>query len=612
MKRILRHFWIGLIALSVPLQALTPPLKPWDVTNCFEEVRQVHARADKKLTPELAQRILSNYLDMLDLSRYYLLASEVEPWLHATPEKLSQLCRDYQKWQFTQFEQLDQLMARAVARRAAWKPSNQLVELKKDKETWADSEQELHRRWQEAHQRLQQMAQKLAVDGVEARMVKRRLQWEEQWTGLGAEEQERKRLVRILKASAASLDDHTTYFTPQEVKSLKIDMEQRLMGIGVQLRDDLDLGFTIIRILENGPAERSGEIKTDDRIAAINGEDVVGLEVDLVVEKIRGRRGTEVELKLLRQVDGALQTVNVTLVRDEVIFEGKQCEVSVHPFGKGVIGRIALHSFYADARERSSTHDVKEALAKLQKEHQLLGVILDMRQNGGGLLGEALQVASLFLPDGAAVVVQDPSGELDYVQSNPQEQLYKGPLLMLTSRISASGAEIVAQVLQEQGRAMVVGDDRTFGKGSYQVLSNPLIGSGKVDPKGEFKVTRGCYYTLSGRTPQLEGVLADLVVPSPVAQLDVGERFGHYPLPPEPIQLPKALVPAKPPACLTQLRNNSKLRMSSHPTYEALVKLAGEKEDRDAAEHVLNLQLEEAFSVMKDLIVLNSNTQTEK
>jgi hypothetical protein len=110
----------------------------------------------------------------------------------------------------------------------------------------------------------------------------------------------------------------------------------------------------------------------------------------------------------------------------------------------------------------------------------------------------------------------------------------------------------------------------------------------------------------------LEGVLADLVVPSPVAQLDVGERFGHYPLPPEPIQLPKALVPAKPPACLTQLRNNSKLRMSSHPTYEALVKLAGEKEDRDAAEHVLNLQLEEAFSVMKDLIVLNSNTQTEK
>jgi carboxyl-terminal processing protease len=599
------------------LGAATPPLKPWDVTTFFEGVRHAHARAEKGLTPELAQRILANYLDLIDPWRTYLLAEEANQWLKCSPEVLNQVCQCYNKWQFPHFEQIDRLMVAGIERRAAWTPSEKrLEEPPKKIETklpdWATSQDELTRRWQLAHQRMEQMATKLSSDGLEARMARRRNQWEGQWTSLDGEERERRRLVRILKASASSLDDHTVYLTPQEARSLQIDMEQRLVGIGVQLRDDLELGFTVMRLLENGPAERSGEVQVGDRIAAVNGDNVVGLEIEAVVEKIRGRSGSPVQMTLLRTVEGNLQSLDVTLVRDEVLFEGKQCELRAHPFGSGLIGHIALHSFYGDHNtDRCSTKDVEEALTSLSEKGELLGVVLDLRQNGGGLLGEALQVAALFLPQGAGVVVKDSSGELNQVHSRAQKPIYEGPLLVLTSRASASGAEIVAQALQEQGRALVVGDEQTFGKGSYQVLSTQLIGRNKIDPKGEFKVTRGCYYTLTGRTPQLEGVVADLVVPSPLAQVEVGERWSRYPLAPEPIELPADLLRAsvaQPQQWnLERLRANSRLRLEAHPSYANLVKEAASREERDRADHLLDLQLEEAFSIMKDLIVLRDD-----
>ena len=441
---------------------------------------------------------------------------------------------------------------------------------------------------------------------AEPRMLKRRAQWESQWTQMESEENLKKRLVRLMKASASSLDDHTSYFTPQEAKALQVDIEQKLVGIGIQLRDELDQGFSVMHLLENGPAEKSEQVKEGDRITAVNGKNVMGWEIDEVVEQIRGPRGTPVELTLLRKTG---ETVQVKLVRDEIAIEGRQCEVHAHPFGSGIIGHITLHSFYTDHKGRSSSQEIEDALKELSKDQELLGVILDLRQNGGGLLGEALEVSSLFMPRGATVLVQEPGGYTSSVKGSSYRSAYLGPLLVLTSRASASGAEIVAQTLQEQGRAIVVGDDHTFGKGSYQIMSTQLIGKAKIDPKGEFKVTRGFYYTASGHTPQLVGVPADLVVPSPLAQAEVGERFNRYPLDPNPAQLPTKAITRAPIEYLDQLKANSAARQKNHTTYKTLIERVAEEEDRDMAQYVLDYQLEEAFSIMKDLLVFLNDSK---
>ncbi|MCB1137058.1 MAG: S41 family peptidase, partial [Chlamydiia bacterium] len=339
-------------------------------------------------------------------------------------------------------------------------------------------------------------------------------------------------LSLVLKAIAGALDTHTAYFTPGEASQFMISVQQRLFGIGAQLRDDLN-GLTVVRIIEGGPAERSGELKLKDRIIAVDAVPVVGMDITDAVELIRGDEGKAVRLTIIRDVGGEGkhqdEKMDVTVTRGEVVLNETRLESHVEPFADGVIAYLHLFSFYQDP-ESSSALDITRALHKIQEEHKIKGVVLDLRFNSGGMLSQAVAVTGLFITRGVVVSIKDDSGRVQHLRDLDGNVIFGGPMIVVANRASASAAEIVTQTLQDYGRAIVVGDDHTFGKGTFQTFTLNSQREENVNPQGEYKVTRGTYYTVSGKSPQKKGVPSDILVPGPLAKADIGEQFSDYAL----------------------------------------------------------------------------------
>jgi carboxyl-terminal processing protease len=276
--------------------------------------------------------------------------------------------------------------------------------------------------------------------------------------------------------------------------------------------------------------------------------DVVDMKLNKVVELIRGKKNTEVRLTII-PADAADSSVRevVSIIRDEIKLEDQEAKARLIelPDGDGKtlrLGSIDLPSFYADmgpgrsARERkSTTRDVARLVGKLQ-EQNIDGLILDLRRNGGGSLEEAINLTGLFISKGPVVQVKDYDGEIDQKNDSDATVLYNGPLIVLTSRFSASASEILAGALQDYGRAVVVGDSSTHGKGTVQSLVqlSPYLrqfaGEEAVNP-GALKITISKFYRASGSSTQLKGVVPDIVLPSVNNVADVGESSLENPLP---------------------------------------------------------------------------------
>lgn len=411
-----------------------------------------------------------------------------------------------------------------------------------------------------------------------------------------------------------------------------IQVQQRLFGIGAQLRDDLD-GLSVIRIIENSPASQSNKLKINDKIIAVDFEPVIGMEITEAVELIRGEKGTPVRLTLLRESgegeNRQNEKIEIELIRNEVVLEETRLETAFEPYGDGVIAHLKLFSFYQDPKS-SSTSDIRKAIEQIKKDHLLKGVVLDLRSNAGGLLTQAVTVTGLFINKGIVVSIKDNTGKVQHLREVDGKPVWEGPLFVLVNRASASAAEIVAQTLQDYGRAFVIGDDHTFGKGSFQTFTLDPITNPKINPQGEYKVTRGRYYTVSGRSPQLIGVQSDILIPGILSQLDIGEKFAKFPLENDQIEphfeddlsdlspfhriqlgpmykynLQTQLTVYQPYGEI--LKSNSKARIDSNKNYQNFLKEI-EKKNYDSEMIELfgqtDLQLVEAFNVMKDLIFL--------
>ena len=397
---------------------------------------------------------------------------------------------------------------------------------------WLKTEEELSLRLLKLKSLQLSSIQKLE-DGLQEKALlrgaKNRLSWEEEFcTG----DREKVVLSHVLKAFAASFDSHTAYFTPAEAAQFMIQVQQRLFGIGAQLRDDLN-GFTIVKIIEGSPASRkqpNGEdgLKVKDRVIAINSEPVVGLDLIEAIELIRGEEGTTLFMTVLRPSANGEEKLEIEIIRGEVVIKEARIESKLIPFGEGVIAHIALHAFYQDPQHCSSA-DLYEEIHKIQKTHPIKGIILDLRSNAGGVLPQAVAVTGLFITKGIVCSIKDNHGSVEHLRDIDSRVAYDGPLIILTSKASASASEIVAQTLQDYGRAIIVGDEHTYGKGSFQTFTLDT-NNGKINPKGEFKVTRGRYYTVSGKSPQLIGVAPDIVVPGVYSAAEIGERHVKCPL----------------------------------------------------------------------------------
>jgi carboxyl-terminal processing protease len=354
-----------------------------------------------------------------------------------------------------------------------------------------------------------------------------------------------------LNALAHVYDPHSDYLGRNQVEDFSIAMNLSLLGIGATLRAE-DGYCRIFDLVPGGPAARSGLLKPGDRIIAVGqGEqkpvDIVDMPLSDAVKLIRGPKGTRLRLTLIPAAatdESARETI--TLVRDEVKLEDQQAKARIVDLPQKDraplrLGLVDLPSFYggydrrAGTTHNSATADVARLVRKLEAEH-IQGLILDLRHNGGGSLEEAITLTGLFIREGPVVQTREQDGRTDVGADTDPSELYDGPLIVLTSRFSASASEILAGALEDYGRALIVGDTSTFGKGTVQVVvplgrlmdQNHLRHS--VDP-GALKVTIRKFYRPSGASTQLKGVAADILLPSLSDAAEVGEAELKDPLP---------------------------------------------------------------------------------
>jgi carboxyl-terminal processing protease len=335
-----------------------------------------------------------------------------------------------------------------------------------------------------------------------------------------------------LDALAHVYDPHSDYFGREEAEDFDIEMNLSLVGIGATLeRKD---GYCVINdLVPGGPAARGGLLKPGDQIVAVaqgrgKAVDVVDMPLPQLVEIIRGPKGSTVRLTIIPAGSPGSARKTISLVRDEIKLADQQAKASIidmpQPAGPPVrIGVIDLPSFYGKGGQKAvgATADTARLIKKLQ-EKGVRGLILDLRHNGGGSLQEAIQLTGLFIPPGPVVQTLGPEGGVDIESSPEAAPLYPGPLIVLTSRLSASASEIVAGALQDYGRALMVGDTSTFGKGTVQTIV-PLSQVFHEHGLGEVKITIRKFYRPSGASTQLKGVAADIVLPSETDRREISE-----------------------------------------------------------------------------------------
>jgi carboxyl-terminal processing protease len=622
-------------------EAKPPQIGPKDVKTKIEEIFKAHA-SFKRMTPEIIERSLQNFLEELDPTKTYFLIPEIEPWLHPSEETIQRGLDGFQNTDFSLFQEIHTSYLASFERRSSLENKidheklPQGVKSEEFKEPiWPNTEEELQTKILRIRALQLEAADRLGEESKEKflqRINKRRFNREAEFTGSNLEERSKITLSSVLKAVSSALDSHTNYFTPSEANQFMIQVQQRLFGIGAQLKDTLD-GLSIVRILENSPASQCQKIKINDKIISVDDEPIVGMDIVEAVDLIRGEKGTPVRLKLLRESgegeEKRIEMIEVEIVRGEVVLEESRLESNFEPYGDGVIAVFRLYSFYQDQKSSSSS-DIRKAFETMKKDQKIKGVMLDLRGNAGGLLTQAVSVAGLFINKGIVCSIKDNTGKVQHLRELEGKPIWDGPLFILTNRASASAAEIVAQSLQDYGRALVLGDDRTFGKGSFQTFTLDPVHNPKVNPQGEYKVTRGRYYTVSGKSPQLKGVQANIVVPGILSHLDIGEQYAKFPLDYDEIEphfeddlldvspfhrlqlgpmykynLQTKLTTYEP--YFEILRKNAELRIENNKNYQNfLIEL--KKKNFDASPVDLfgqsDLQLVESFNVMKDLIFL--------
>lgn len=322
---------------------------------------------------------------------------------------------------------------------------------------------------------------------------------------------------------AAAIDPHTNYFGPVESENFNDDMNLSLEGIGAVLSQE-DEYTVIVQIMPGSPAEKSKKLKPKDKIVAVKQEhskfeDIIGWRLTEVVKKIKGKKGTKVVLEIERGEGAAAKTFNVELTRDKIRLQDKEAKSKVYTSYDGrKIGVITISSFYTDL-----SLNVKRELSKLESEN-VDGIIVDLRNNGGGLLPEAVYTTGLFIKDGPVVLVRDVNGNESAYDDTDASMLYKGPLVVLINRLSASSSELMAAALQDYGRALIVGDT-SYGKGTVQ-QSRPLtrlydlIGA----DLGSIHYTIAKFYRINGGSTQLKGVTPDIAMPTLIDVTEFGEK----------------------------------------------------------------------------------------
>ena len=410
----------------------------------------------------------------------------------------------------------------------------------------------------------------------------------------------------FLNSMAAAYDPHSSYLAAQELKNFDISIKLSLEGIGAVLR--WDDGYTVVNsIVPGGAAARQGKLKTDDRIIAVaQGENafesVIDMRLHNVVKLIRGKRGTKVGLQILRTTKKGFDTLKIFIVRDKILLKDGEAQSSIFEQPAATenknkqeplrIGVIKLPSFYVDFNDRrknpknfkSSSRDVKSHLKKFVVEN-VDGVILDLRNNGGGGLDEAINMAGLFIGLNPIVIVRQSGGRRVTVHRSRERVAYKGPLVIMLNRYSASASEILAGAMHDYQRALLVGDTTTFGKGTVQNIFQLPEGYGAL------KVTIAQFYRVSGWSTQSRGVETSIILPSLNNVREIGESTLDNALPWRSIDQVSYRPKGSFKSVLPALKQLSKKRMKDSKYFQNV--------DKDVHEFMTSIKPMKYTSILK-------------
>src|SRR6058998_214465 len=488
----------------------------------------------QKLNEDVSKKFLQTYLELLDFSHLFFTQEDVDALnakygssmagdvLLGTLKPAYDIYALYTKRVDDRVAKIKELLKQPIDFK-----SNATVELSRQKSSWPKDEAEADQLWRGriTNELLQEHLSEHPIEPA-PQLVTRlydRL-------ARNVHEQDKDEQIKLfLDALAQSYDPHSEYLSKADMKNFSINMGLSLVGIGAMLRSE-DGYAKIESLVPGGPAQTDGRLKVGDRITAVaQGQsdyvDIREMRLDKVVEMIRGKKGTRVRLLVIpSDATDPSRRKNVELVRDEIKLKDQEARADIiikkDENGEAIkLGWLTLPSFYADMdkHQKSTTRDVLALLKRLKKEN-IAGLVVDLRRNGGGSLEEALSLTGLFLKSGPIVETKDYNGSIR-ISSDPDSGIaYSGPLVVLTSRQSASASEIFAAALQDYGRAVVVGDKNTFGKGTVQTILPigrfaSLLGS-HSEEDGALKLTIQKFYRVAGGSTQLHGVASDIVLPS--------------------------------------------------------------------------------------------------
>jgi carboxyl-terminal processing protease len=512
--------------------------------NCqgVREIQQQfleHHLAFSMLTTELKQRAVKQYLKRLDDSKLYLLEEDYQ----TISKAMDKIFDDIERGDCSTLIETNKILTKRMYERMAFVKQYLGADYKIDRSVKMETDSKKRKRPKTlAEARALMTAQTqfdianyvatgIGLDAAKKHVLKN---WERVVKHL--DKRKNQDVLGVwLDVFASALDPHSNYMAPEIHEDFEINMKLALDGIGASL--GWKNGFTVIeQLLPGGAALSSGLVKVKDKIVAVaqgkDGEfvDVIEMELRDVIKLIRGKKGTTVRLKLLRRVKGVVEKHDVALVRDKIILEEQAAFIKY--FDRDVRGKrvkvafLNLPSFYDDqTKDGKSAHNDLRRLVKEAVENKADALVLDLSQNGGGSLQDAVDVAGLFFPSGNVLKVSARGPAFQALADEDGKTFWSGPLVVLTSRVSASASEIVSGALQDYRRAVIVGGDHTFGKGTVQSVQQLPPGLGAI------KTTTAMFYTAGGYSTQHRGVPGDIVFPSTLAREEINEKSLDYSLP---------------------------------------------------------------------------------
>ncbi|MGJ8483345.1 carboxy terminal-processing peptidase [Pseudoalteromonas sp. SYSU M81236] len=503
------------------------------VTNLFTRAHYKPIR----FNDELSEQVFDRYIESLDFNKSVFLASDIASFSQYKDQFDNALSTGKLGFAFDifnlslkrRFERYDYSLSLLDKEMTFDKEDEYMFD--REDASWATTQAELDELWR---QRVKYDALRLKMTGKD-------------WQGIKDVLTKRyhnaqKRLVQtnsedafqiVMNSFARSIEAHTSYLSPRRAEQFKMDMDLELEGIGAVLSYDED--YTVIRsLVPGGPADKSEQIKADDRIIGVAQEgedfvDVIGWRLDDVVELIKGPKGTKVRLQYLKGADAHGTPKVVEITRDKIRLEDRAAKSNVFEAKysdlTSKIGVIEIPGFY-----NNLSQDVKVELAKL-KEAKVDGIIIDLRQNGGGSLYEATQLSGLFIDQGPVVQIHTLNNRIEEQKDRDGVTFYDGPLTVLVDRYSASASEIFAAAMQDYGRAIVIGE-QTFGKGTVQ-QHKPLGRAYDLydHPLGSVQYTIAKFYRINGGSTQHKGVIPDVSFPSAIDPAEWGESQQDNALP---------------------------------------------------------------------------------